>query len=162
MKCLCHFREVIRIHQNGATAQLRSGARKLAYDQDAAFVNLGGAEFLCHQIHSILQRRNQADVGGPIVSQQFLTPKVAVNVVHRHPSGFGEFAIDLADQQLHFTAEVFVVGNLLAAGHNDLHQRDMASLFGKAPQQQPEGFEAFRNSLGVVEAVNTKNESVSR
>src|SRR4051794_26635695 len=50
-----------RIHQDGV-AELPRGACEATENKAAIFVNAAGDEFLCNQVHSVVQRRDQAEV----------------------------------------------------------------------------------------------------
>src|ERR1700730_3709652 len=157
-----HFGKIVGIDQNGTIAQLRSRTGEFADDKDATLVHLGRAEFLGHKVHSILEWSDQADVSSAIVSEKLIASKVAMEIMHWYPSRLGEFSIDLADKQLQFAAQMFVIGDILTAGDNHLHQCDVAAQLRIATQQEPVRLEPLRNALGVVQAVYSQYQHLFR
>ena len=67
--------DVVRIHQQ-SVAQFARGSGELAQDQYAAFVAARGEELLGHQVHTVVQRGHQAEIGGAIVAFNLLVAMV--------------------------------------------------------------------------------------
>src|SRR5256714_6171062 len=152
--------QVVRIHHQRAVTKLGGSSRKLADNHHALLVNLSRAEFFRHQVHSVFQRSNQSDIGSAIVAQQLFACEVAVNVVNGHPTGVGELAVDLTDQQLHFPAQGFVFLYVFPAGNDDQHKGDSVTNLRIAAQQDTKSLQALGNSLGVIHAVDAKQHEV--
>ena len=69
VESLRHFGKIVGVDDDGPAPQFGSSAGELADDQHAAFVYLSRTELFCYQIHAILERSDQADVGRPIVGE---------------------------------------------------------------------------------------------
>src|SRR5665213_1058674 len=65
-----HLVRVVRIHQE-RIGQLMARAGEAAQDQHALVVVARRHEFLCNQIHAVVQRRDQAEISGPVVGKNF-------------------------------------------------------------------------------------------
>ena len=76
------------------------GAAPANSESTSAPRQVGGAVLLGHQVHAGLERRDQGDVRGPVVREQLVGLRLAVEIVHRHPARTAERAVDLPDQAL--------------------------------------------------------------
>ena len=77
-----------------------------------------------------------------------------------NPTGLGKFTVNLADQEFDLAPQLLVIGNFLAAGNDNLQQRDPMPQLRKPPQQDAKRFQPFRNALGVIHAIHTKHNEV--
>src|SRR5947208_11099171 len=102
-------------------ATCEASACEFADDQTSALIGLSSAKFFSDKIHSILKRGDERNVRGAIVGEKLIAAEIAVHVMDGHPARLGKLAVDLADQQFHIEAQVFVIGNFLAAGNDHLH-----------------------------------------
>ena len=84
-----------------------------------------------------------------------------MHVVDGHPSGLSELAIDLADEQLDVQAQVFVIRDFFAAGDHHLDQGNFAAELRKTAQQDSERLQALGDTLGVVHAIDAKDQEIS-
>ncbi len=94
---------------------------------------------LGHQVHPVLERSDQGDVGGPVEGQQFRLAEAAEEVVHRHPTHLRVAPVDLAHQSFDLQLQFVVLGYAHAAGDHHLEQVDASSHFGKPLQKVGEG-----------------------
>src|SRR5438067_6232841 len=141
-------------------AKLGACACEFAHDQNSALIGLSSAKFFSYKIHSILKRGDERNVRGTIVGEKLIATEIAVHVMDGHPAGLSKLAVDLADQQFHIEAQVFVIRNFLAAGNDHLHQGDLVAQFGVAAEQDAKRFEPLWNSLCVIHAINAEHENV--
>ena len=63
---LSQLLHVVRVHHQGV-AQLTARSGKTAEDENAFLVLARGNEFLGHQVHAVVERSHQAQIGGPII-----------------------------------------------------------------------------------------------
>ena len=85
---------------------------------------------------------------------------MAVHVVNGDPSWLRELAVDAADQVLQIGSQILVARNILPAGDDHLHQRDLPAKLRIAAQQDAKRFQPLGNSLGVVQTVEPEHQDV--
>src|SRR5207245_9739020 len=107
--------------QDRITAKFRASACEFAHEQNSAIIGLSSAKFFTDKIHSILKRGDESNVRGTIVGEKLIAAEIAVHVMDGHPARLSKLAVDLTDQQFHIEAQVFVIGNFLAAWNDHLH-----------------------------------------
>ena len=75
----------------------------------------------------------------------------------RHPTRLGELPVDLAHEVLDLQAQIVVLGNILAARHDLLDERDPLMQFRIPVQGVAERNELVGNALGVIQAIDTED-----
>ena len=79
-----HLLDIIGIHQHRAGPELLGRTGELAENQDAiVLIHAACAIFFGHEVHAVLERRNQRDFARPVVGQQIIAIKPAKAVMHR-------------------------------------------------------------------------------
>jgi hypothetical protein len=107
------------VDQERACRELGGRARELREDEDAVSVDPARAVLLAHEVHAVLQGRDQRDVGRPVVSREAHVLETAVDVVDGSPASARKLPVDLADQPLDHDL-VVAHNDVLAARHDDL------------------------------------------
>ena len=69
-----------------------------------------------------------------------------------------EFAVDSSDKFVDNGAKVLIFLNILSRRDSNLHQDDFANPFGMLCQEDFKGMELLRDTLDVVETVDTDNQ----
>ena len=122
-----HPLDIKGVDQKRAALQLGRRPGEFAENEHAVVFDGAGAELLGHQIHAVLERRDQGNLAGAVVGQQLDPAERTVDVVDRRPADLGEAAVDLAHQTLDFPFQGLVFRDLLAAGHHHLDQGRLLS-----------------------------------
>ena len=155
-RAVVHLRRavhVVRVHLQ-RLRQLPGGAGELAQDQHAVAVDPRGDELLGDQIHPVAQRGHQHHVGGAVERHQLGLGEAAEDVVHRHPAGGAERAVDPPDQPVDQRAEVLIGPHVGAGRHGHLDQAHLLPKLGVAVEHPLVGQEPAGDALGVVEPVH--------
>ena len=97
---VCHLLDVVGIDEQRTRPELLGGAGELAQDERAIVVDAARAVFLCDEIHSIFERRDEGDVARAIVRQKIVTIRGPKMILHRQPGAGGEAAVDVANQSI--------------------------------------------------------------
>ena len=120
---------------------------------------LHGDELLGDEVHPVLKRRHEADLGRAVVREQPVGRDAAVEVVHRHVEpGLGEAAVDAADELLDGSPQLPVLADLAAARHRHLDEGDLAAQIRPQLEQELDRAQALRDPLCVVEPVDPEQE----
>ena len=85
------------------------------------------AIFLCYEVHSVLERRDERDVARAIVREKFFAIEAAKMILHRDPRARGETAVDVAHQPVNASLELVIPWNFYPAWHDDLDQHHAAA-----------------------------------
>jgi hypothetical protein len=102
-------------------------------------------------------------VTSPVVGQQLDASEAAVLVPDGHPSaGPRERPVDAAHERLDLGPHRLVLRDVLAAGHDDLDQRDLPAQPRMALEEVLERAQPECYALGVVEAVDAEHELALR
>src|ERR1700761_5217120 len=150
---------VVGVHQQCSAAQLGSGTGKLAEDQDAIIFRARGTELLGNQVHAVLEGCDKGKARSAIEGQQLLARQRAMDIVDGDPAGLAVIAVDMCHQLFDLVHEPSIGGYALAAGHDDLIERDMAPHRGIVLQEAGEGAQPLRNSFSVVQPVDTDGDA---
>ena len=111
---------------------------KLRQDQHTRIgLVLGGNIFLGHQVHSVKQRRYEADFGQAKQHREFVARQGAMYILHRSPVDRAEAAIDMTGKMLQFQPDLLVGFDIIAGRRGDLQQPHLTVKF-RVPGQ--EGF----------------------
>ena len=129
-------------------------AREAAQDQHAVKIVARSHEFLRHQIHAVVQRRHQAEIGGAVIRQNLLVAVLAVQEHDGLPVAGLEAAVDAFGFLEHFLHQILIAPDVRAAGRADLHERELAPVGGILFEKALDGAEALRNALGVIDAID--------
>src|SRR6266496_4609046 len=157
-----HFFHIVRIDEQGAGLELLRRAGELAQDEHAIAVDTARAIFLRHEIHSILERRDEGDVASAVVREKIFTIEAAKMILHRQPGAGREAAVDIANQPIDALLELVIPGNLHPARHDDLYQDHAAAQFRMTFQSGAKCAQALGNSLAVIEPIRTKDQLTTR
>src|SRR5436189_6342349 len=130
-----HLLDIIRIDELGAGLELLGRAGELAQDEHAIFLDTARAIFLGYEIHSVLERRHEADVASAIVREKSFAMKRTEMILHRQPGTAGEAAVDVANQPIDAMLELVIAGNRYATWHDQLDQHNDAAQFRISPER---------------------------
>ncbi len=150
---------VVWIHQQCAALQLRSGAGELAQNEHAVVFRTRRAVLLGDQVHAVLERRDESQACRTIERQQLLARQRAMDIVDGNPARLAVLAVDVCDELLDLVHQPAITGDAFPAGHDDLIERNAATGGGVVAKQAGEGAQAFRNSFGVVQAVDADSDA---
>ena len=120
----------------------------------AVSVRVCGDVLLGHQVHAVLERGDQHDVGRGVVRAQLVLGDAAVDVVHDRPAHLTETAVDATDRLLHFPPGGAVVLDPLARRGGQLDERDVLQL--AFVQERLECEQPLQDALRVVHAVHAQ------
>jgi hypothetical protein len=126
-----HAVDVVGVDVQGL-GHLVGGAGELAEHEHAVAVGAGRGELLGDEVHAVAQRRHEHDVGGAVQADQLGLREAAVQVVDRRAVEGRPAAVDRADGLLDAGAELLVGVDLLARGHGDLQDAQLAAQVGSA------------------------------
>src|SRR6202030_3227696 len=113
--------DVVRIHQN-SVAQLARGSGKTAEHQHSLFVIASRDELLGHQVHAIVQRRDQANVCAPGVTVNLRVTVLAVQEDNRLPLSGLKAPVNTLGFSFYVGEEVVIALDVSAAGSANLHE----------------------------------------
>src|SRR5215471_8522220 len=99
-----------------------AGARETAQDEGAAFIVPSGYVFLRYQIHAIVKRSDQAEVGGTIVGPYFIMAVMSLQEYDGLPLSFLETAVDTVGFVFHLSHQVLISLNAGAARCANLNE----------------------------------------
>src|SRR5579871_1029604 len=145
---------VVRVDDQ-RVGELVAGARKTAQNQDALIVGTRGDKFFRHQVHAVVQRSHQAEVGCTVVRQDFLVAVLAGQQDDRLPVTGLKTLIDPVGFASHLLDQIVIARNVSPAGRADLHESEFLFVSRAFFQEALNTAETFRNSLGVVDAIHS-------
>ena len=149
-----HLLDVVGIDDQ-RLLHLLGRARKARKNEDARIVGvLGRHELLCHEVHAVAQRGDEADARLAVDIDEHPARRRAVDVLDRHPVELAELAVDRPRQRLELLANVDIGHHALPRGRRDLRKDDLAAIVGVLLQKASERAELLRQPLGVVEPVD--------
>lgn len=134
------------------------GTGELGEDHDAVVLALGGDVFVRDEVHAVAGGGDETDVGDGVESRQFVKGDGLMQEVDGHELDGAEFAVDAADELVDDGAEVLVLFNILARGHGDLDEDNLANPFWVLGEEDLEGVEFLWHALDVVKTVDADDE----
>ena len=140
-----------------AAVQALCRARELGEDHDAVALLLCGDVLVGHQVHAVSCRGDEADVRDRVEGDQLVEGHGLVHEVDWHELDGAELAVDAPDKLVDDSAEVLVLFDVLARGHSDLHQDNLANPLRVLSKEDLESVQLLRYTLDVVQTVNTDN-----
>ena len=102
------------------------GPGELRQDQHAALVLPRGDELLGHEVHAVVQARDEAEVGGAVVRVDALGVVVLDLEDDRLAARRGEAVVDALGGRAHARVERLVLVDARAAGRGDLDEGEAA------------------------------------
>src|SRR6202041_338234 len=141
-----------------STAQFASGSRKLAQYQHAALVPPGCQEFFCHQVHSVMQRSHQTEIGSAVVALNLFMAMVPLEKYDGLPFAGLEPPIDSFRFGLHLGKKVVVALDVSAARCSDLHKREFALVFRIFFEKSFDRSKALENPLRIAYTIDTNSQ----
>src|SRR6266436_324253 len=155
-----HAVEVVGVDEQ-RVAELRGSARELAQDERAP-VLADRDELLGDEVHAVVERRDQAQVGMAVVRPDLAVVVVALDIVHGPPLPGAEARVDVADRGVHFRVDLLVARDARAARRRKLDDDEPLPVLGTALEEAPDGADALRQALGVVEALDANAQELAR
>ena len=155
--CLGGLFDVVRIHQQ-SIAQLARRAGELAQDQHSALVPASCEKFLRDQVHAVMQRSDQAEIGCAVVRLNLLMAVLAIQKDDRLPLSALETPVDALRFGFHFGQQIVIALDVGAAGRSDLDEGELALIAGIFFKKALDGKKALEDSLCVVDAVDSDSD----
>ncbi len=144
-----HLADAVGIDQHGVL-QLHRCPGELRQHQHAALVHMRGDELLGHEVQTVAQRRDPADVGGAVVAQRLLERHGRGGQQDGCPGERAMMAVDAPDELFDVLLRPLVDPHAVGRGHSRDQQPDSAVQLGAARQQALEGQQHFARALGIV------------
>src|ERR1700732_2945629 len=137
----------------------QSGGRscELAEDENAPFIPSRGQKFLGYEIHSIVQRRHQAEIGCAVIGLNLLMAVLALEKHNGVPLSSLETPIDAFRLGFHFGEQVVIALDMCPARSSDLHECEFPLIAGEFLEESLDRKEPLKNSLGIVDAIDTNS-----
>ena len=120
-----------------------------------------GQELFGHQVHTVVQRSHEAQVGGAVEALDLAVAVVALAEDDGLPLRGLEAPVDALGFGVNLGQEIVVALDVGAAGRADLHEGEAALVARILFQKTLDRPEAFEDSLGVIDAVNAHAEQQS-
>src|SRR6202035_1184656 len=117
---------------------------ELAEDENAPFIPSRGQKFLGYEIHSIVQRRHEAEIGGAIIGFNLLMAVLAFKEHNVRPLFSLEAPIDASRFSLHFGEQVVIALDMRPARRSDLHDREFSLIAGEFFEEPLDRQEALK------------------
>ncbi len=136
--------------------QLARGAGESAEDEDAVIHAPGCQILLGDEVHAVVERRHQADIGGAVIALHFFVAALALDELDGFPSRGFEFAVDSLDCFFHLDTQIDVAGNARTAGRGDLDENDFFQVPRMLFEKKLKGQQALDNALSVVHAIDAQ------
>jgi hypothetical protein len=102
-----HAGDVVGIDQE-RIAEFAGRASEFAEDEHAVFVGTGGEILLGHQVHAVMERGDEADIGDTVPAVDFLMSALALNQDDGTPASGLEALVDALGGLLDLLAQVLV------------------------------------------------------
>ncbi len=159
-----HVIDIVGVYLDRVGKFLRRSG-KLAQDQDARafgkFRPLAVEKFLRHEIHAVAQRSHEADLRQRVERRQILDGKSTMKELHRRVAESAKLTVDRPDLPLHLLGQLVIFGDSLPRRNGDQHEQHLVPLLRVDLKESPHRRKLGRQSLGVVQALDTKDKSLS-
>jgi hypothetical protein len=149
--------DIERIDQDSALDLLRRPS-EAAEDQYPALVDLAGDELLGHEIHSVLERRHDAEITGAIDGGQQIGIHVLVDQHDRRPVRRPKAAVDRDDRLKNISLERVVRREVRSRRRADEDEREPLAQLGRLRPERFQRANALRDSFRVVDAIDAHAE----
>lgn len=104
-------------------AQLQRRPGKLAQEQDAVLIEPTGHELLGDEIHPVVERADDAEVGKPVQGHHLDLVEIPLMVDHRLPFRGAPSPVDPLDELVDLRVDELILGDMPPAGDADLEER---------------------------------------
>lgn len=135
-------------------SQFPRRAREAAQDEHPSLVTPRGDEFLCDEVHSIVQRGHKAQISGAVIRKDFMVIMMPFQKNYRPPPISLELPVDALRLGLHFGLKIVVALDMRAARCANLHEREDTLIAGILLQESFHREEALQNSFCLIEPVD--------
>ena len=136
--------------------EILGGAREARQNKNAGIsVVLGGDILFRDEIHSVAQRRDEANPTCTVKSGQRVAFDRSVNITHRRPVEVAELSIDCPRQRFKFVTDIDIGLQIIAGWRRDLYQARGLAFVGIHFEQASEGPEFFWQALAIIQAIDT-------
>src|SRR5215469_6777267 len=133
--------------------QLTSGTSKPAENENSLFVVTRGDKFLGHQIHAVMQGRDDAEISSAIVADNFVVVHMPLQKHNGLPSARLETPVDSFRLGLNISQQVVITLDMGATGSTDLHEDKLALISRAFFQHAFDCQKPFQDSFGVIDAI---------
>ncbi len=157
------FRElfdVVRVHDE-RIVQLGRRAGELAQDQHAVLILARRDELLRDQIHPVVQRSDQAEIGGLVQLLDVVVTVVLGEQQNRLPSAALKLPVDSLGFRFHFEQQILVAFDLRPARRADLHEGETFPVGRMLLEQTFDGSKPFDDAFRVVDPVDAHAEELA-
>lgn len=141
-----------------AAVQALCGTGELGKDHHTVALFLAGDVLVRDEVHAVPRRGDEAHVRDSIEGRQLVRGDRLVHEVDGHKLDSAELAVDAANQLVDDGAKVLVLLDILTTGDGDLDENDLAYPLGVFCEEDFEGVQLLRDTLDVVQTVDTDNE----
>src|ERR1051326_6765346 len=145
---------VIGIDKQGV-GKFASSAGEGTEDEDAVFIVPRRDILLGDQVHAVVQRGDQADVGGTIEAIDLGMGMMAMPKPDRPPFAGLQTSIDARSLGFDALQEIVVLRDIRAARSADLNETEFLPVLRILVEESLDSAEALEDSLGVVDAIDT-------
>src|ERR1700687_3611646 len=156
----CELRNVVGIHQQRIGKLLR-GPRKGAEDERAPPVVARGNEFLGHQIHSVMKRRDHAERGRVVIASDFFMRMMPLKKHNWFPARRLEARVNAFRFRVDLRKESLIALYIRAARGADLHERETLLICRMPFQKTLDGIKSLEKSFGVIHTIDSDTEKGS-
>src|SRR5262245_16909002 len=132
--------------------------RALAQHQHSAFRSFDVEELLGHQVHAVLKRGYQRDIGDLVVAKQFVVRENSVDEPYRTPRARSVPLIYLFYATAYLAVEVVIGAKLQAARRDACNQHDLLFECEMPLQKKLEGLQFLQYPFGVIQPVGRQND----
>ena len=134
--------------------QFPSRPREAAQQEDPRQIILGGDELLRYQVHSVVERTDDAQIGQLIVGADLLMGELPLEVDDGAPVTLGIFPVRPIDQLIDLPDEIVIAFYMGAAGRRDLDEDESFPVLRILLQEPVNRQEPFDDPLGVIDPLD--------